>query len=104
MYKRQAKTSGALSQPLVDALTTVYNKMKKDSSNRGRKNLNTPARQSVESFSKVNGKGNGKGKGKGHPPTQEMMLIDEDVFYICPLYKPDAPDRKISVRHSRTTR
>ena len=78
---KQAKASGPLNQKLYDVLVKVYDKMKKDSSNRSRKNLSRTSNATTTPAS-AGSVPKGAGKGKGEPQLYDMVLAEDEVFFI----------------------
>ena len=77
---KQAKTVGPLNQKILDALAIVLGKMQKTSTNRGRKNLSRAAKPSIPSSAGSVPKG--AGKGNGEPQLYDMILAEEEVFFV----------------------
>jgi hypothetical protein len=70
----------------MDAVTAAYDKLKKDSANRGRKNLNKTPSPNVRSLGPqgltLGTRRLGKAGMRGDPALADMELVDEDVFIV----------------------
>jgi hypothetical protein len=73
---------GQQNQKVMNAVTAAYDKMRKDSSNRGRSKLSKTASPSVLAPAGSILKGVGWSAPKGEPLLSEMELVDEDVFMV----------------------